>query len=1473
MKKTIRVMLVATILSACMLFACACGSLDQVTESVVGDTIPDVIPDDDVVNDVVSDAYESSSTLRDTTIPTGEYNKGVVLVKYDGALTSSLLGDLDVKSVEQLFKGSKWHTILLEDGVDTEEAVKYLHKLDVFETVDYDYVMKSDGDTVDISGNTYADDLTYLDTMGVKNGWEHNANNKKYPGGSADVVIAIIDTGVDYNHIDLRNNIWVNSAEIPGNGIDDDGNGYVDDVYGWDFVGDDNDPMDDNGHGTHVAGIAAAENNKTGTVGVAYNCKIMCLKAGNSSGYFNNSDIAEAIQYAYMNGASVINMSFGGSSISIAVEDALMAAYNQCVLVAAAGNDSLCNNLGCKIHEPLGLVGVSYPAALPYVIGVMSCNANGTTRSAFSNFDHYPYGTVEYEVYACGEQIPSTWPNNKYATLSGTSMACPVVAGIAAVLRSTYPDREVYSNKYIQSQIVNTGTKHAYVDDYVGIDGGHTVADLYEALTYIPKPNVKLYDYYIFDNVEFSDKNNGNGIIDAGETIRIGVELRNIGGVASDVNVTIDTKRGGDASITDPYFNITTSAITLSDIGTYSVRNGGYVYENGMIVGVQNYFEVVVADNCPNDYLCDFNVNYNYTNGLDDKDTTIYTNGDAFTISVTNGVYLPTQFTEDTTLTAENLYILPYSTYIHEGVTVTIEPGTRIQFYTDDTDSMYYETGIPYINVKGRLISNGSIDAPVEMFPCDSMGRYIVDIRRADAGYVELNYTNITNAIISANKAEHCYFSQNYAGLLYHRYLDGGKVYFSFCHTVYDIDECLTSVFYKLGGAGNGNSHSSLKGIFNTCIFVDSSIYDDHNRDTSFVNCVFQGNRNISAGASKDNVSSIKFEPERGFTIGDIHKNNETGTSYCIVARSGGVTNMDQVRKIAQALGGDIACIETESELDFIMSQEFRVTGSSYYAIGLKMGSDTWINGEPVGDFIKELNIASSNESGWLHYKNNGVWDLVSSNCSYWLIEIPNNRYDSADDIIEYSKLLIKEGFNNYTFKGNAILNNLNDTNVEHWLRLVSCNGSYNPDFTIGLSGNYWGTTNETLIDKMIVDFDDYQELPDIIWKNYLTEAPSNTFPFVVGINLINKDGDIVTTIGKETVKVVVEFNRDMDTTIPLTLTFGSRAPYADYKVEGEYVDARTWVGEYTLKANIENGKQYFRIKNGCAADDPFLKLYESDGGRLGFEVDTTAAMAMNLQANVLDNGIQLTFAQDDYDTLLGYNIYRSEEKDGNYVKLNSAILLPTDSTFLDENAEPGKTYWYTYTVVLTDFTESTPAGKVAATAKDTMAPNMYHTPINQGYLNNNLVISCTASDNVAITSVVLYYRTVGATEWKSITMLKQNDKYSATIFGSELTLEGLEYYIVANDTFNSISKGSAETPYTVVIKDASAISRKGDVDGDGVVTTKDALMIMQCINGDLIMTDDEFKRADLNSDGVLSSMEALRILQYINGNVTTLEM
>ena len=252
----------------------------------------------------------------------------------------------------------------------------------------------------------------------------------------------------------------------------------------------------------------------------------------------------------------------------------------------------------------------------------------------------------------------------------------------------------------------------------------------------------------------------------------------------------------------------------------------------------------------------------------------------------------------------------------------------------------------------------------------------------------------------------------------------------------------------------------------------------------------------------------------------------------------------------------------------------------------------------------------------------------------------------------------------------------------------------------------------------------------------------------------------------------------------------------------------------------------------------------------------------MNLQAIAKENGIELTWMQDDYDTLMGYNIYRSESKDGNYVKLNPAILLSTEESFLDDNAEPGKTYWYTFTVVLSDFSESAPAGKVMATAKDTLSPSLYHTPVNQGYENNNLVITCTASDNVAIKNVTIYYRAIGSAEWKTLSMVKQNDKYSATIFGSDVT-----------DGIHTVAKGSTEVPYTVLVKSADCITRLGDVDGNGEISTKDALLIMKHINGDIVLSDDQFKRANLNGDAILSSIEALRILKYINGNVTSLEM
>ena len=215
--------------------------------------------------------------------------------------------------------------------------------------------------------------------------------------GSTTVIVALIDTGVDYNHPDLASNIWTNPGEIPGNGIDDDSNGYIDDVRGWDFMDNDNDPMDSEGHGSHVAGIISAQgNNGIGITGVCWQVKIMPLRAANSLGYFTTATIVSAINYAVRNGAKIINASFGGPSYSLSEYNAINAARLAGVLfVAAAGNDTSNNDTS-----------PTYPAnyALANVISVASTNQNDGL-SWFSN-----HGSSTVHVGAPGENIYSARP-------------------------------------------------------------------------------------------------------------------------------------------------------------------------------------------------------------------------------------------------------------------------------------------------------------------------------------------------------------------------------------------------------------------------------------------------------------------------------------------------------------------------------------------------------------------------------------------------------------------------------------------------------------------------------------------------------------------------------------------------------------------------------------------------------------------------------------------------------------------------------------------------------------------------------------------------------------------------------------------------------------------------------------------------------------------------------------------------------
>ena len=255
--------------------------------------------------------------------------------------------------------------------------------------------------------------------------------------GSDSVVVAVVDTGIDYNHPDLAANIWNNIDEIPSNGIDDDGNGYIDDIRGWNFYGNTNDPMDGNTndntyHGTHCAGILGADgNNGIGVTGVNWEVKIMPLRVANESGSLTDADAIEAINYASANGADVISLSWGSDSDAQALKDAID--NSPAIVVCAAGN-----------HKP-GLDTDNfpfYPASFNST-NIISVGASDGTdaRSWFSN-----YGIISVDLVAPGVSIFSTNISSANTTVSyqyhymkGTSIATPFVAGVAALVKAENP--------------------------------------------------------------------------------------------------------------------------------------------------------------------------------------------------------------------------------------------------------------------------------------------------------------------------------------------------------------------------------------------------------------------------------------------------------------------------------------------------------------------------------------------------------------------------------------------------------------------------------------------------------------------------------------------------------------------------------------------------------------------------------------------------------------------------------------------------------------------------------------------------------------------------------------------------------------------------------------------------------------------------------------------------------------------------
>jgi subtilisin family serine protease len=356
---------------------------------------------------------------------------GELVVGFDDQAT-----DAEQRHVVQAAGGRVEDTVDSIDGVvvtprgsrTTDQVAAQLSTADPVEFVEPNYVLKDFRTPNDPAfGRQWGLDNT--GQLGGKAGADVNAVPAWDVSAGGDVTVAVVDTGIDYNHPDLRQNMWRNPAEVP-NGIDDDNNGVVDDIYGADFKNDDGDPSDDSSHGTHVAGIiGAGGNNGVGGTGVDWNVHLMALKFLDNNGSGNTADAAQAIDYAVKAGARVINASWGGPAFSFALYKAIRNAGNAGVLVvAAAGNEGSNTDI-----EP------EYPASydLPNVISVAATDA-GDSLVDFSN-----YGARTVDLGAPGDDIYSTVPTfanpSGYAYFSGTSMATPFVSGAAALYLSHAP--------------------------------------------------------------------------------------------------------------------------------------------------------------------------------------------------------------------------------------------------------------------------------------------------------------------------------------------------------------------------------------------------------------------------------------------------------------------------------------------------------------------------------------------------------------------------------------------------------------------------------------------------------------------------------------------------------------------------------------------------------------------------------------------------------------------------------------------------------------------------------------------------------------------------------------------------------------------------------------------------------------------------------------------------------------------------
>jgi serine protease len=525
------------------------------------------------------------------------YQKGIINIKFKQQVDNftelnlgverldNSLAEYNVTNVSQRFplNANRSNRKIGDEDLAKVFTINYKGNIDPFELSEQ--IMSQNADLLEWAEPDFVYESDYTPNDPNIAGQWHIAKIKSFQAwditkGDTNVVIGIVDSGSDLDHPDLQANIWKNLDEIPGNNIDDDANGYIDDWIGWDFIGSgsgmDNDPQvygSNCDHGSHVSGCASqVTDNNTGGAGIGFKCKLMISKHGDDddfsgaggSSLIYNSD--QGMVYCYQNGAKVINCSFSSPSFSSLQQNVINNAWaNGTIVVGSAGNQS--------VNQP------RYPAACNNTISVAASNSNDI-KAGFSNW----HATVD--ITGPGDAIMSTLWNNIYASLSGTSMSAPITSGTIALLWSKNPS-------WTQQQIVDRlllGVDSIYnIPGNAPYAGGLGTGRVNALKSLSDTPILEI------SNVSPSDSIYGNndGIFDINEEVSLKMSIKNTWLAGNNVSIRIATS--------DPNIEIVSDSVYLGNIGAYATQT----------VDHNVAFRVKAKVNCPFDHSASFQISSN----------------------------------------------------------------------------------------------------------------------------------------------------------------------------------------------------------------------------------------------------------------------------------------------------------------------------------------------------------------------------------------------------------------------------------------------------------------------------------------------------------------------------------------------------------------------------------------------------------------------------------------------------------------------------------------------------------------------------------------------------------------------------------------------------------------------------------------------------------------------------------------------